>query len=232
MVACGVVKTIPNNHPCHVAYDTSAQLHDTSAVDLEKTYWKSTGGKYCRSLVLILLMGLYICVVTAFVISGTISQSDNMHKDGRPKSLRRSRDIPKTSPDQGLIGFYRAPNNLEIPHQFIPNIYKQKGQNKQFTLIMSLLHADNFLERLHWRTVMVANLIFIRYSTWGGIIASQGWQECQPVIITQILPGCVIFGFGQNWHGPTNDKVTINSFKQLQPQLHKQIYEWARQLIV
>ena len=38
LTACVVLKTILNIHPSHVGYDTSAQVHDTSAVDLENSY--------------------------------------------------------------------------------------------------------------------------------------------------------------------------------------------------
>ena len=38
IIACGVIKTTPNNLPKHVAYDTSTQVFDTSTVDLENSY--------------------------------------------------------------------------------------------------------------------------------------------------------------------------------------------------
>ena len=38
IIASGVVKTIPNNHPSHVRCDTSAEVCDTGAVDLENSY--------------------------------------------------------------------------------------------------------------------------------------------------------------------------------------------------
>ena len=41
ITVCGVVETIPNNHPSHVAYDTSAQVPDTGAVDLVKRSGKA-----------------------------------------------------------------------------------------------------------------------------------------------------------------------------------------------
>ena len=43
ITACDVIKTTPNNHPSQVGYDTSAQVSDTSAVDLEKTCWNYMG---------------------------------------------------------------------------------------------------------------------------------------------------------------------------------------------
>ena len=51
--ACGVIKTTPNNHPSHVGCDTSTQVSDTNAVDLEKTCWNYMGADW-RS------FGLYI----------------------------------------------------------------------------------------------------------------------------------------------------------------------------
>ena len=39
LVACGVIKTIPNNHTSHVTYDTKTRAYDTGTVDLEKSYW-------------------------------------------------------------------------------------------------------------------------------------------------------------------------------------------------
>ena len=49
IIACGVVKTTPNNHPSHVGCDTSAQVCDTSAVDLENSYWNSMGRKALKT---------------------------------------------------------------------------------------------------------------------------------------------------------------------------------------
>ena len=41
IIACGVIKTTPNNHPSHVVCYTSAQVCDTSAVDLENLHWNN-----------------------------------------------------------------------------------------------------------------------------------------------------------------------------------------------
>ena len=56
ITACSVDKTIPNNHPSHVACDTSAQACDTGAVDLEKTCWINMAGKSDVALLLYLLI--------------------------------------------------------------------------------------------------------------------------------------------------------------------------------
>ena len=55
MAAYGVVETIPNNHPSHVACDSRPQACDTGPVDLEKTYWNNTDRNCPESLVLYLL---------------------------------------------------------------------------------------------------------------------------------------------------------------------------------
>ena len=48
MAACGVVKTISNNHPSHAGCDTRPQACDTGPVDLEKSYWINMGGRVCH----------------------------------------------------------------------------------------------------------------------------------------------------------------------------------------
>ena len=55
IAAGGVDKTIPNNHPSHVAYDTGTHKLDTGTVDLEKTCWNSTDRKWPVAGVLYLL---------------------------------------------------------------------------------------------------------------------------------------------------------------------------------
>ena len=46
IIACGVIKTTPNNHPSHVGYDTETHKHDTGPVDLENSYWNNTDRKW------------------------------------------------------------------------------------------------------------------------------------------------------------------------------------------
>ena len=41
IIACGVIKTTPNNYTSHVGCDTSAEVCNTGAVDLENWYWNS-----------------------------------------------------------------------------------------------------------------------------------------------------------------------------------------------
>ena len=41
IIACGVDKTISNNHPSHVGCDTKTLGCDTGTVDLENSYWNS-----------------------------------------------------------------------------------------------------------------------------------------------------------------------------------------------
>ena len=55
ITACGVDKTVLNNHPIHVSCDTRPQACDTGPVDLEKTCWINTGDKWPESGVLYLL---------------------------------------------------------------------------------------------------------------------------------------------------------------------------------
>ena len=56
VIACSVIKTIPNNHPSGAAYDTETQKHDIGTVDLENSYWNSMGGMWAGTSNSLLLM--------------------------------------------------------------------------------------------------------------------------------------------------------------------------------
>ena len=56
IIACGVIKTLPNNHSSHVGYDTRPLVYDTRPVDLENSYWNRMEQKSARIVLFHLLM--------------------------------------------------------------------------------------------------------------------------------------------------------------------------------
>ena len=75
MTACGVIKTIPNNHPGHVGYDTRPQVPDTRPVDLEKTYWNSMEADWRNCLNMLLLIKPFIVPVLSLHNENQISMT-------------------------------------------------------------------------------------------------------------------------------------------------------------